>query len=227
MARTGLRMMPTFPSSPLKFRTAGFPRYGFKASMPGRAFLERSTVKPAPDIPVSFSSLHRPFARLRYGPSCLAQSPGLAAPPQAAARGAPCPSTPGVLGSGPSCVVSVHLRLLRPHPPVSQARDDFTALPLIRRAFAVRERRSDPRDLPSFRNRPFHACRRPYAGGPLLPPVVLEQRCQASSPYYGVATTSARLCQQSPAGYVISALHRSLHATARVFASLSWLAPTG
>ncbi len=25
-------MMPTFPSSPLKFRTAGFPRYGFKAS---------------------------------------------------------------------------------------------------------------------------------------------------------------------------------------------------
>jgi hypothetical protein len=31
MARTGLRMMPTFPSSPLKFRTAGFPQYGFKA----------------------------------------------------------------------------------------------------------------------------------------------------------------------------------------------------
>jgi hypothetical protein len=30
-ARTGLRMMPTFPSSPLKFRTAGFPQYGFKA----------------------------------------------------------------------------------------------------------------------------------------------------------------------------------------------------
>ena len=28
MARTGLRMMPTFPSSPLRFRTAGFPRYG-------------------------------------------------------------------------------------------------------------------------------------------------------------------------------------------------------
>jgi hypothetical protein len=31
MARTGLRMMPTFPSSPLKSRTAGFPQYGFKA----------------------------------------------------------------------------------------------------------------------------------------------------------------------------------------------------
>jgi hypothetical protein len=30
MARTGLRMMPTFPSSPLKFRTVGFPQYGFQ-----------------------------------------------------------------------------------------------------------------------------------------------------------------------------------------------------
>ena len=30
-ARTGLRMMPTFPRSPLSFRTAGFPRYGWKA----------------------------------------------------------------------------------------------------------------------------------------------------------------------------------------------------
>jgi hypothetical protein len=33
-ARTGLRMMPTCPSSPLKFRTAGFPQYGFKAGFP-------------------------------------------------------------------------------------------------------------------------------------------------------------------------------------------------
>jgi hypothetical protein len=38
MARTGLRMMPTFPSLPLKFRKAGFPRYGFKAGGSGRAF---------------------------------------------------------------------------------------------------------------------------------------------------------------------------------------------
>jgi len=33
MARTGLRMMPTSPWSPLKFRTVGFPQYGFKAGM--------------------------------------------------------------------------------------------------------------------------------------------------------------------------------------------------
>ena len=28
VARTGLRMMPTFPPPPLTFRTAGFPQYG-------------------------------------------------------------------------------------------------------------------------------------------------------------------------------------------------------
>jgi hypothetical protein len=38
MARTGLRMMPTFPSPPLKFRTAGSPRYGFKAGISDKAF---------------------------------------------------------------------------------------------------------------------------------------------------------------------------------------------
>jgi Sulfatase len=38
MARTGLRMMPTFPSPPLKFRTAGFPRYGFKAGISDETF---------------------------------------------------------------------------------------------------------------------------------------------------------------------------------------------
>src|SRR5215475_14534603 len=33
MARSGLRMMPTFPWPSLKFRTAGFPQYGFKAGI--------------------------------------------------------------------------------------------------------------------------------------------------------------------------------------------------
>ena len=33
-ARTGLRMMPTFPRPSLSFRTAGFPRYGWKAGFP-------------------------------------------------------------------------------------------------------------------------------------------------------------------------------------------------
>jgi hypothetical protein len=33
-----LRMMPSFPRPSLSFRTAGFPRYGWKASMSGGAF---------------------------------------------------------------------------------------------------------------------------------------------------------------------------------------------
>src|SRR5262249_41172472 len=37
-ARTGLRMMPTSPRSPLSFRTAGFPRYGWEAGPFHRAF---------------------------------------------------------------------------------------------------------------------------------------------------------------------------------------------
>src|SRR6266566_5298207 len=40
-ARIGLRMMPTFPRSPLSFRTAGFPQYGWKAGLSDGAFLAR------------------------------------------------------------------------------------------------------------------------------------------------------------------------------------------
>jgi hypothetical protein len=41
--------------------------------------------------------------------------------------------------------------LSRPHPPHSQAHRDFAAERLIRDVFAVRERRGDPRVVPSFR----------------------------------------------------------------------------
>src|SRR6266403_3403770 len=37
-ARSGLRMMPTSPRSPLSFRTAGFPQYGWKAGLSDGAF---------------------------------------------------------------------------------------------------------------------------------------------------------------------------------------------
>ena len=63
MARTGLRMMPTFPLPSLKFRTAGFPQYGFKASISDRAFLQARSLKPAPGIRSLTRSLHLPFAR--------------------------------------------------------------------------------------------------------------------------------------------------------------------
>jgi hypothetical protein len=58
MARTGLRMMPTFPSPPLKFRTAGFPQYGFKAGLSEGAFPVRRPIVARPSgLPPSFALL--------------------------------------------------------------------------------------------------------------------------------------------------------------------------
>src|SRR5437764_14582064 len=62
--------------------------------------------------------------------------------------GHPPPQGPS-LGSGLYCPGPSSLN--RPHPPHSQAHRDFTAGRLIRDAFAVRERRGDPRVVPSFR----------------------------------------------------------------------------
>ena len=44
-------MMPTFPPPPLKFRTVGFPQYGFKASLSARACPAGPEVKRPPRIP--------------------------------------------------------------------------------------------------------------------------------------------------------------------------------
>jgi len=63
-ARSGLRMMPTFPRSPLSFRTASFPQYGWKAGCPSAAFLGDQRLKPAPGIRRPPSSLHPPFVHL-------------------------------------------------------------------------------------------------------------------------------------------------------------------
>jgi len=62
MARSGLRMMPTFPSPPLKFRTVGFPQYGFKAGMSKGTFLITRRIKPAPGILRHMASLSPFFA---------------------------------------------------------------------------------------------------------------------------------------------------------------------
>ena len=56
--------MPTFPRSPLSFRTAGFPQYGWKAGFPSGAFLDDQRLKLAPGIRHPTSSLHPPFVRL-------------------------------------------------------------------------------------------------------------------------------------------------------------------
>jgi len=135
-ARTGLRMMPTSPLPPLKFRTAGFPQYGFKAGFSDKAF-------PACWFAIALRapSGHRDSLRcvrdgeigkhLRAsGCSALPQGPSLRS---------------GLFCPGPSS-------LNRPHPPHSRAQPDFAALRLIPAAFAVHIRicLGDPRLVLSF-----------------------------------------------------------------------------
>jgi len=82
-------------------------------------------------------------------------------------------SAPGALAPV-RVVLSRSFFAYRPHPPHSQAHRDFAALRLIRDAFAVRERRGDPRVVPSFR------C--PFLPG--MPPPMSPERsepCSSSS----------------------------------------------
>ena len=106
MARTGLRMMPTFPSPPLKSRTAGFPQYGLKASMSDRTCLNDHSVKPTPGIPSQSLSLSPSFAHFGYRkvPESVPRTTGSSM--CRCSKGFRL-STPGVLGSGSSYVVSI------------------------------------------------------------------------------------------------------------------------
>jgi hypothetical protein len=167
MARTGLRMMPTSPSPPLKFRTAGFPQYGFKASMSDRAFLQARFLKPAPGIRSLPRSLLLPFARFhpRRNLGSVSKTVEVAVreafPPYPRGpwlRFELCCLDPSSLTTTPCASLADTLRL--------------HVFALIRSAFAVRERLGGPRDLPYFHCRAFPACRRPYPGGPPCLPVI-------------------------------------------------------
>src|SRR5215471_18395990 len=57
-------MMPTFPRSPLSFRTAGFPQYGWKAGFSDGVFPNCYRFKPAPGVHRQPSSLRSPFVHL-------------------------------------------------------------------------------------------------------------------------------------------------------------------
>jgi hypothetical protein len=217
MARSGLRMMPTFPSPSLKFRTAGFPQYGFKAGISKGTFLITCRIKPAPGIPRRETSLSPLFACSAQTEENLVLSPSQTEGEHASIREARASLPQG--SSAPVRVMLSHAISAYTTPcasPTGTLR--FRGIALIRSAFAVRERLGDPRDLPDFHCCPFHACHRPYPGGPLRHPVVLTQRFQASSISERVATRYFRLYQQLPDGGTISGLHRSLYATARMFA---------
>ncbi len=99
MARTGLRMMPTFPSPPLKFRTASFPRYGFKAGISDKAFPKTWFA-----IVLRAHCFHRVLPALCQG-RCAGKAP-------------PCERTrplyPRGPRSGPGYAVPVHHHLVGP-----------------------------------------------------------------------------------------------------------------
>ena len=149
MARSGLRMMPTFPLSPLSFRTAGFPQYGWKAGISDSAFPEHPSLKPTPGIPSVYawfaSALRAPHSQIRLSRSVpgrrLLDAPpwsGGSTPPQGLSLRS------GFFCPGPSTLISP-IRPTRGHIAISPT------MRLIRDAFAVRERLSDPQVVPSFR----------------------------------------------------------------------------
>ena len=112
MARTGLRMMPTFPLPPLKFRTAGFPQYGFKAEISDEAF-------PA----AWFAIVLRALCCQRYSLLCV-KDDALMNTSARAGR----PLYPRGPRSGPGYSVPVHQHLIGPirptrgHTPTSPSR---------------------------------------------------------------------------------------------------------
>jgi hypothetical protein len=113
MARIGLRMMPPFPSSPLRFRTAGFPQYGSKVGLSDRAFPDPASVKLAPSIPVAWIRFASTLRALRcsmgspfsVGGHLLGGAPPCEQPTSLYSRGP---------RSGPGFVVPAHQHLTGP-----------------------------------------------------------------------------------------------------------------
>jgi hypothetical protein len=99
MALCGLRMMPRFPSPSLKFRKAGFPRYGFKAGISDAAC-------PVPWFAIAL----RAFCHSRLFPALCRGSMRLPAPPCERLL----PLYPRGPRSSPGYVVPVHHRLTDP-----------------------------------------------------------------------------------------------------------------
>ena len=115
----------TFPAPSLKFRTAGFPQYGFKAGLSGGAFLH------TPSRTVCFRPSCFPW---RHSLSVLSRSYPLGDAPPFKRSTIALPQRPS-LRHGLCCPAPSSLN--RPHPPHLQTHRDFAARRLIPDAFAV------------------------------------------------------------------------------------------
>jgi hypothetical protein len=135
--------MPTFPPPPLRCRTAGFPQYGSKASLSGRAFPDGLEVKLAPGIPpvpTRFASALRvPTGTRPLGASRLIALTDI--PEESSPLATPLNPTGPLLRKG-YAVPSLLATTTRPASLAGTA--DFTVSPLIPRALAGRERPRRP-----------------------------------------------------------------------------------
>jgi hypothetical protein len=147
-ARTGLRMMPTSPPPSRSFRTVGFPQYGWKAGISDGAFPYDRPVKPAPGIPGPWCSLRPPFVHLGTNSGVPALS--RASDPSVHRHGGWRYPPPQGLSLRSRFCCPGPSSLTQPHPPHSRAHRDFTAMRLIRDAFAVQARLGDLRVVPGF-----------------------------------------------------------------------------
>jgi hypothetical protein len=188
VARTGLRMMPTFPLPPLKFRTVGSPQYGFKASLSDRACPGAPEVKPTPGIPSElawFASVLR--ADHGYTTVSSRQVALTGSPEQSSPRATPLRPTGPWLRKG-YAVPSLFATTTR-SASLAGTRGLHGVRRLYRGPSLGGSARGDPRDLPYFSCRAFQACRRPYAGESASPSrYTLTPRYQALSRCDRVAT---------------------------------------
>jgi hypothetical protein len=115
-------MMPTFPPSPLSFRTAGFPQYGWKAGMSDRVCPVHRRLKPAPGIRRWMSGLPPSFAHRVVRVGCPAL--GRADDSLVCRHGVGLYSAPGALAPA-RVILSRAINAYWPHPTHSQAHRDF------------------------------------------------------------------------------------------------------
>jgi hypothetical protein len=176
-------MMPAFPSPPLKFRTAGFPQYGFKASLSGHTFPPPHPVKCAPHIPGPRVGLCRPSPAAATARSCGSEStPGRAFTSRCARGHASLPqgslAPVRVLLSRTLVAYYDPIRQSRGHAATSRASRLYAASSLCGSAEAAHE------TFPTFTAVLSTRAVDRTPMGPGRPPVVLAPRCQASSSYH-------------------------------------------
>jgi hypothetical protein len=152
VARTGLRMMPTFPPLPLKSRTAGFPQYGFKVGIsdgPSCQLRVRRVavcIRPScTSLPIALTAVQSPGSRCADAPPFKRLMPLYPRGPR----------------SGPGYSVPVHHHLAGPMRPTHRhssisPQSGLYALPSL---CARLQRLGDPRVVPCFRWPAVSTCR--------------------------------------------------------------------